>query len=143
MAAGDLVVSDYQLELRTTLMGASTSYVIDRDAGGLGGLLDITVVMPETEYGHADGSFAGDAYQASRTATVPLVLDDFAALSTMRTVWAPSSTDLPLHFRVPSIGKKYVNGRPLGFVTDMGQAAMGAIRILASFRITDPTIHAA
>lgn len=141
MAAGDLVVSDYQLELRTTLMGAATDYVIDKDAGGVGGLLDVTVTMSETEYGHADGSFAGDAYQGARTATVPLVLEDFAALSAMRTVWAPSTTDLPLYFQVPSIGKKYVNGRPLGFVTDMGLAAMGAIRILASFRITDPTIY--
>lgn len=141
MAAGDLVVADWQLELRTTLMGATTDYVIDRDAGGVGGLLDVAVKMPETDYAHADGSFAAEGYQAARTITVPLVLDGFAALSTMQTVWAPSTTDLPLYFRIPDIGKKYVNGRPLGLVADTALAAMGAIRVLCSFRATDPTIY--
>lgn len=141
MPAGDLVVADWQLELRTTLMGATTDYVIDKDAGGVGGLLDVSVAMSETEYAHADGAFAGDAFSAARTATVPLVLDGFTALTAMQAVWAPSLTDLPLHFQLPDIGKRYVNGRPLGLVADLTMAAGGTIRVLASFRITDPTIY--
>lgn len=141
MPAGALVVADWQLELRTTLMGATTDYVIDKDAGGIGGLLDVAVQMPETDYAHAAGSFAGDGFAAARTATVPLVLTGFAALSTMQTVWAPSTSDLSLTFQLPNIGKRYVNGRPLGLVADVSQAAHGSIRMLASFRITDPTIY--
>jgi hypothetical protein len=141
MPAGDLVVSDGQLELRTTLMGTGTDYVIDRDAGGVSGLLAVVVKQTETEYAHADGSFVGDAFEASRDLTVALLLDGFAAVETMRTVWAPSSTNLELWFQLPDIGKRYVVGRPVGFVPDLALGFMGSIPALASFRITDPTIY--
>lgn len=149
MPAGDLVVADGQLELRTTLMGAGTIYGIDRDGGAVSGLLSSVAKYAESEYLHADGSFVGDQFQAARTATVALkiqgatVAATWAGLSAMRSVWAPDATaEIPLYFRWPSLGKQYVNGWPLGIVEDISMSEFKLIRVLASFRITDPTIHA-
>lgn len=147
MPAGDLVVADWTLELRATLMGDGTNYEIDRRRGAIGGLLDSVVKQPESEFAHADGSFAADGFNAARTATFALVV--FGAtptavgdnLETMLTVWGPSTTDLPLYFQVPGFGKRYVNGRPLGLEVDYSTPDFGLIPILASFRITDPTIY--
>jgi hypothetical protein len=141
MPAGDLITQPWQLELRATLMGAGTDVVIDRERGAVGGLFDIEAKQAETEYAHAPGSFSGDSFEAARTVTVALALDGFAALSTMRATWAPSSADLELWFQLPDIGKGYVVGRPIGLVVDSETAAFGLLSALASFRITDPTIH--
>lgn len=147
MPAGDLVVSDYQLELRGTLMGAGTDYVIDVDRGALGGLFDSVVAEVETEYLHAAGSYIGDEFEAARTATAAIVILGTtpaiasAGMMTMRTTWAPSTTDQQLWFQVPGVGKKYVVGRPRGIVVDHARVDSGAIPILATFRISDPVIR--
>lgn len=148
MAAGDLVTADYQIELRTTLMGAATDYPISRNRGSISGLIDVSVKQAETPFAHADGSFVGgQAYQEARTATFSLLVqgdtesDVGDNLETMRTVWAPASAALPLYFQLPGFGKRYVNGWPLGFVPDMDNMKFKIVPILASFRITDPTIY--
>ena len=146
MPAGDLVVNDWEIELRATLMGGSTVYAIDRARGAIGGLFDVVVKQPETDYAHAAGAFVGDSFAAARTLTVALELGGTAVeagdgVEVMQTTWAPSSTDLPLYFKVPGFGKRYVNGRPAGLVVDYKNADFGLIPMLASFRITDPTIY--
>lgn len=147
MPAGDLITGSWQFELRTTLMGDGTNYGIDRLRGAIRGLVDVAVKESESEYAHDDGSFAGDGHQASRMATFALEVIGSTAtaagdnVETMRTVWAPSTTDLPLYFQLPGFGKRYVNGRPRGLIADYSTADFGVIPILASFRITDPTIY--
>lgn len=149
MAAGDLVVAPYQFELRTTLMGDGTIYGLDRSGGGVSGLFDDPAKFAETEYLHADGSFIGEQHNGARTASLALKIQGdtetatWAGLSAMRTIWAPDATAaVPLYFQFPSIGKKYVNGWPLGLVgVDISMAVFKQIRVLASFRITDPTIY--
>lgn len=146
MAAGDLVTTAWQFELRTLLHGEGTSYVIER-SGAIRGLVGVGTNMPETEYAHAAGSFAGDAFESARTATFAMEIEGTSATDAgtkyiaMRTAWAPSSSNLPLYFNLPGWGKRYVNGRPLGLVEDMRTADFGLIPVLASFRITDPTIY--
>lgn len=148
MAAGDLVVADWQVELRTTLMGATTAIEIDRTRGGISGLFDEAVELPESAYVHAPGSFIGMAREGARTATFALEITGTAttaltALETMRTVWKAGTAVEPLHFRVPGYGKSYVNGWPAGVIADTTTMDFGVISLLATFRITDPTIYAA
>lgn len=148
MAAGDLVVADYQLELRSVLMGAgSDDYIIDRDRGGLTGFIDPVVELVETEYAHEKGSFVGTARTPARTGQAALVVvgtsdtDCGTNLAALRATWAPSSSAVPLYFQIPGFGKSYVMGHPLGFTAQMGNLSSAAVPILASFRITDPTIY--
>lgn len=150
MPAGDLIVGPYQFELRATLMGDGTVFGIDRQGGAVSGLFDQAAKFAETEYAHAPGSFIGEQYPGARTLSLALKIQGatetatWAGLETMQTVWAPDATEaIPLYFQFPSIGKRYVNGWPLGLAgVDLSMAVFGQIRALAAFRITDPVIHA-
>ena len=147
MPAGDLVIRDYQFEVRATLFGFGTDMNLDGPRMGLRGFGLPDIKSTDTPYAHADGSFAGDDFLASRVLSLPFKIvkanesDAFAALATANTAWAPSSTDIPLYFRLPSWGKKYVNGRPRGLVEDLSDVRRGVISILCTFICPDPTIH--
>lgn len=147
MPAGDLVTLNRQIELRATLMGTNSDVPIDGDRGGVEGLLSYVVKQTETEYGHADGAFAGDAYEGPRTVTAALLAIGTtaaaagAAVSSLRSVWAKSDTDLPLWFQVEGFGKGYVMGRPLGITPVESYFGTDTIPVLAMFRITDPTVY--
>jgi hypothetical protein len=146
MPAGDLVTGPWQFELNALLLGDGTPYDIDR-RGGVRGLVGSSIDMPETRYAHADGSFLADATEGPRTATFSIEIagtdEDDAGTKyiALRTAWAKSSTDLPLYFNLPGWGKRYVNGRPVGLTEDLSTADFGLIPVLASFRISDPTIY--
>lgn len=148
MAAGDLISNDYEIELRTTLMGGdTTNFPIDYERGSLSGLVDVVTSQAETPFAHADGSYIGESRDAARTVTIAIVVEGSTAtatgdnLETMRTVWAPASAAIPLYFQLPGFGKQYVNGWPLGITADIRNLPFGHVPILASFRITDPTIY--
>lgn len=148
MPAGDLVVADWTFELRATLMGDGTNYEIDRRRGAIGGLFDQLAKYAESDYGHADGTFIGETFRAARTATFALVVHgatELAAgdnLETMLTVWDTNTTaEQRLYFQTPGFGKRYVTGWPLGIIVDYTSPDYAVIPILASFRITDPTIR--
>lgn len=148
MPAGDLVVSDYQFEIRTTLFGFGTDTNLDADGGlGIRGLGVPDIKTADTPYLHADGSFAGEDYLASRVLSIafkivkPTETAAWAALAAASTAWAPSTTDIPLWFQVPGFGKRYVNGRPRGLVENPSLARRGIIPILCTFFCPDPTIH--
>ncbi len=145
MAAGDLVVAAYQLELRTTLMGAGTSYKIGPQ--GISGLGEPNVKTSDTDLSHDDGTYLGRDYLEPRIITVDfsLVGSTAAAAGTLlvglKAIWVKSeATDLPLHFQLPGIGKKVVTGRPRGLVEDTTQIRFGFVRALATFFCGDPTI---
>jgi hypothetical protein len=63
---------------------------------------------------------------------------DFDALVA---AWAPSTVDIPLYFRLPSWGKRYVNGRPRGLDEDFAALEFGRITAMPTFVALDPTIH--
>ena len=147
MPAGDLVVGDYQFEIRATLFGFGTDTNVDGPRMGLRGFGLPDIKSTDTDYAHAAGAFAGEDYLSVRTLSLPFKIvaatetAAFAALSSASTAWAPSLTDIPLYFRLPSIGKKYVNGRPRGMVEDLSDARRGVIPILCTFVCPDPTIR--
>lgn len=149
MVAGDLVVQDHQWELRSSLMGAGTNVRAHRIKGGIVGLLGGGAKVAETEYGQADGSFIGEVFRPPRTALFNLIISNMtpaaagALYEDMETLWAPTGTgEELLHFQLPGLGKRYVNGWPLGTLdVDTTQLVFGVVTFAAMFRITDPTIY--
>lgn len=150
MAAGDLVVSDFQFELRTTLFGFGTDINLD-DRVPIRGLGVPNATTADTPYRHADGAFASDDHSAARTLSLPFKIVKsttaaaFAALATANTAWSPAINDLPLYFRLPSWGKVYVNGRPRGLAENLALVYRepAEVPILCTFFCPDPTIHPA
>lgn len=143
MPAGDLVVSDYQFEIRTTLLGYGTSYEMERPGPqGLGN----KVKEKDVDLRHDDGSYAGPDRLDSRLLTIPIEIAGTAsaagaAFKTLNdTIWAHSTTDLQLHMQLPGFGKFYVYGRPRGVLEDMTNADFGIIRCQLFFKVNDPTI---
>lgn len=147
MAAGDLVVADYQVELRTTLTGARTPFQIGPD--GITGLGEPPVKSgSDSSLGHADGSYQGRHYTEPRVITVDYSIKGTPAqagarLKLLKTMWAKSeATALPLHLRLPGLGKMVVTGRPTALVEDTTLLKFGFVRALATFECGDPAITA-
>ena len=144
MPAGDLVVADYQFELRTTLMGEGSNYLIVGAPTGFG---VPAVKSADVELHHDDGSYGSPDYHGVRVITIPLEMTASTASTAMQyfdalvTAWAPSTTDIPLYFRLPYWGKKYVNGRPRGLSEDLSKVPYGIVRAIAVFVALDPTIN--
>lgn len=143
MPAGDLVVSDYQFEIRSTLLGYGTDYEMERPGPqGLGN----RVKDQDVDLRHDDGSYAGTDRLESRVLTIPIEIAGTAsaagaAFKTLNdTTWAPSATDLQLHMQLPGLGKFSVYGRPRGVLEDMTNADFGIIRCQLYFKMNDPTI---
>jgi hypothetical protein len=146
MPAGDLVIDDFQLELDGLLMGRDTSYRLDKSRGGMDGLIDVVVKQVKTEYAHQDGAHIGEAHEASRTAVIWLLIRNTASGAgtdsiALRAAWEPQSTDVPLYWRLPGWGKRYVNGRPGGARFFPALAIHGLIPVMCTFEITDPAIY--
>lgn len=123
-------------------MGATTVYHWAAEDGLQG------VPKPKTRdvtlHGQA-GMYAPPDYVGARTVLVTLVIgedDDaatFDAVETLNTVWAASTVDIPLYFRLPGWGKRYLVGRPRGLDVNMiGKHAVGCV---GEFFAADPTIH--
>lgn len=143
MPAGDLVVADHQFELRTTLTGFGTPYLIAYES--IAGIGNPAPKVNDADLGHDKGAYLGRDYPAVRVITIPYVLRGTAAavganFKALCTAWASSETDLPLHGRLPGFGKFTVTGRPRGLLDDLSQANRGVIRALATFVAGDPTV---
>ena len=144
MPAGDLVTADYQLELRSLLTGAGTSYPLGEE--GVGGLGEPEAKSHDTMLGHAPGSYLGRDYAGVRIITVPYLVKGTTPANTgtlfgnLRTAWATSETNLPLHLGLPGFGKLSVQGRPRGLFCDMSQQKHSLIRAMATFVCGDPTL---
>lgn len=149
MAAGDLVVADYQIELRATLMGDGSNYPLDFDQRQqwmpLG---EGSTKTADVELLHANGSYGSDDFDGPLVFNFPFIIDatthataETRAKTLRETVWATSSTDIPLYQKLPGIGKFYVMGRPRKpYVENRSEAQFGTIRVLATFVALDPTI---
>lgn len=147
MAAGDLVVADYQLELRALLMGATTIYEVD--IAGLKGLGSPAAKTADTPLDGRDGSIGAPDFLDVRVITIPVVIlgatpaDAFDGLAALNTAFAPTAdgVDLPLYFQVPGWGKVFVNGRPRSLEDDTSQAKNSVIKALGRFDALDPTVY--
>ena len=146
MPAGDLVVANGQIELRTTLMGPSSDFDIDYERmGSYTPLGDQAYKNADVNLAHDDGSYAGQDFKGPLSFTFPLYFQGTqsqagSAILTMRTTWAPSTSDLPLYHQIPGVGKFYVNGRPRGCNVDARDIEFGRVRFICLFVATDPTI---
>lgn len=144
MPAGDLITTDYQIEIRGLLTGAGTSCKLGDE--GLSGLGEPEAKTHDTDLGHAAGAYLGRDYPGPRTITVPyLVVASTAAaagslLATLITAWQTSETDIPLHLQLPGFGHFAVVGRPRQLLADLSQQKYGLVRAMATFVCGDPTI---
>jgi hypothetical protein len=105
------VLSDYQIQIGSLVMGASTAYRITR-VTGLG--------QPERRYGDvarpiSDGDFMGSGYYSSRVVTIEMSLVAASAsaatalLSALSLQWRGSAT---LYVRMPGWGTRAIPGQP-------------------------------
>lgn len=140
------VLVDYQVEIRTLVTGAGTSYLLDEE--GIGGLGEPEAKSNDADLGHAAGSYLGRDYVGVRIITVPyLVVGTTPAntgtlFGTLRTAWATSETNIDLHLRLPGFGHLAVVGRPRGLICDMGRQKHSLIRAIGTFVCGDPTMTA-
>lgn len=145
MAAGDLVVEHYHLELRGLLHGPGTRFHWSGPWTGLG--------LPATKTGdveldQADGSYPGRDYLAARVLTFPVGWGGStpaAAMEDLRTLsdaWAPERVDtLELHMSLPGWEHFFVVGRPRGLIEDLAGLKSGEGAALLTFHALDPTIY--
>ena len=148
MPAGDLVVADYQAELRGVLMGVGTVYGIGPRPASIEGLGNPQPKTTDLDLAHADGAYGGHDKRGVRVITVPIVIRQTSAalamtsLETLMTAWDVATADIPLYFRLPGWGKRYVNGRPRGLDADIPTELKKrfAIACLGTFVCPSPTI---
>lgn len=144
MAAGDLVVDEYHLELRGLLHGPGTRFHWDGPWSGFG----LTMKTSDVDLEQADGAYSGRDFLASRVLTFPVgwgghgpedVMLDFSELLE---AWRPSrEDDLELWAMLPGWGRFYVVGRPRGLTEDLTMLKSGEGRALLTFQANDPTIY--
>lgn len=145
MAAGDLVVSNFQIEVRTTLMGYGSNFPIDHDrASAYTPLGTPSYKTRDVVLDLGDGSYAPADRLGPLMFTFPLYFQGTSAnaalaIQTMRTVWAPASADIQLFHQIPGVGKFYVWGRPRGLSEDARNLEFGTMRWLATFVALTPT----
>jgi hypothetical protein len=150
MAAGDLLIADRQLELRSYLMGAGCTW--ENDEGGWSmGRGDVR--DHDSANDMAPGDSAGSDYDGPRLFTAPLTtaaanLTEGQALDAadaLEELWSASATaDLQVHWqRAGASGSRhfYLVGRPRGAVVDRSLAFHGIVTALVMFKAHDPTIH--
>jgi hypothetical protein len=145
MAAGDLIVADYQAELAGLLMGAGTGFDFD-----VAGIVGLGIPAPKTNdlpLDHAPGSIGARDDPDVRTITIPLKWGGAGAaaamngLLTLTAAWNPVVADVPLYLRLPGWGKFHVAGRPRGLAEDLSRMPQGEAAALATFVALDPSIH--
>lgn len=144
--AGELITTDYQLELRGLLMGAGT--IFDNGAGGWGGLGVPSPKTADVELEQGDGVYPGRDYTPARMLTFPLAwggTDPATAMDRFRTLcdaWETERTDeLELHMQLPGWGHFYVIGRPRGLAEDLSRLKSGEGAAMASFLATSPAFR--
>lgn len=146
MPAGDLVVADWQGEIRTTLFGADLDLGLARQ-NPVSGLGVPPIKDTDLAWAQKDGSYGGRDFYSPRVVTVAFLLEGapataLASLKTLHTIWAPSSVDITLYLRLPGFGKFYLSGRPRGVTDsiDVLSADFVSVDALATFVTT--TNHA-
>lgn len=143
MPAGDLLTNDDQVEIRSTLTGYGTPWLID--IVNMQGLGVPNAKARDVDLGHAHGTYLGRDYTGPRIITIPYVLRGTPAtvgadFLTLCDLWESSETDIALHLQLAGFGHLSCNGRPRGLVDDLSALNFGAVRALATFVCGDPTL---
>ena len=151
MPAGDLITGNWQVEIRGTLTGDGTIFTLDEPGiSGLGAPPPKT--HTDTPLDHADGTYQGRHFSASRLLTVPYVISvdegtdeenaeaAGAAFVSLSALWVASETAVEMHFQLPGFGHRFVVGRPLGLADDLSLLRVCVARGLATFDCGDPTL---
>lgn len=147
MAAGDLVVADFHLEVRGKLHGPGTGLDWDRDAGGWTGLGHPGTKPGDFDLDDADGTDqSAPDLLTDRTLTFPVVWHGTPAevmteLSALTAAWTVSDEILPLYGRLPGWGRFHVLGKTRGIAEDLSLLASGEGAGLLTFVAGDPTIY--
>jgi hypothetical protein len=144
MAAGDLITGDWQAELRTTLMGGASDYTIVE--------FDITpavIVSNDLPKLLADGEFQGAQFRGPVLVTLTMNVtgtsqaDLLGNIDALATAWRPASSNLTFVVRVPQLGKRSVEGRPIEFeVPPFSSETLPSLTVFgvrAQFKAGDPT----
>lgn len=145
MAAGDLVVADFQFELRGVLFGPGTPFKMRRNSWEGMGLP--AVKSQDVDLNHHHGSVGGRDFYAPRRLTWALMVRESSQSAAITkandamVAFAVSSTDLPLYGQLPGWGRFRVTGRPRGCVMNLSRIALGRVELFATFDALDPTIH--
>lgn len=118
MAAGDLVVADWQMEYGGVLFGDSSAFAIAR----IEGLLDTPELRSsDRQRLRRHGLIPGDDFLNGRTITVTFEVfgEDQAtfneAVERFQGALVPCDDEAPLYFRIPGVaggGKRLINCRP-------------------------------
>lgn len=145
MPPGDLVVADYQWELRATLMGATTVFL--PDLPGIAGLGEVVPKSNDVDLEGDDGAYATKDFDAPRVITIPMRISQSSpanamnSFGTLKAVWAHSNAaDIPLYIRLPGWGRFYVTGRPRGLKENLVDLKSSVIPVLATFFCPKPVI---
>jgi hypothetical protein len=141
--AGDLITADWQVELRGTLTGAGTPFMLEPP-----GLTGLGVPNPKTndvDRMFADGMHMGRDYAGVRVVNVAYTITATAAeagelLLELDGLWAVDNDDVELHARIPGFGHIVLEGRPRGLLEDARGLGAGIARALATFWCGNPAI---
>jgi len=147
MPAGDLIVADYQFELREHLAGDGCDW--DNTEQGWSDPTGGEVVGSDAQRTLADGVSAGFDRSGPIVFTAslwtPNCYDDAEAwdlVSELREAWAPSGyADLELHMQLPGLGHCWLLGRPRGVQVDTARIREGVAFAMVTFLGVDGRLH--
>lgn len=149
LAADASCAGTMELVERSITIGDGTDYAWDGQITGLG---EPDVRNTDVDKGHGDGAVPQHDFYGTRVLSLPVSIAPapgesanratlWARWTTLRTAWAKSfDVDLTLeHTEVGSVDT-YI-GRPNGVTLDdsMWRRGMPVLRVLLSFRCSDPT----
>jgi len=144
------ITADYQAEIRGVTIGAGTDYpTITKPWDGVADLAGVRAT--ETKLPVRDGVRSGQELYSSKLLTFQLLVagsspaDAQTLLSTLKTAWLRSSTDVPLDLRLPGMTETTLRyyGRPRDLQADLRFLEQGSIEVIAHFLATDPYTYGA
>ena len=142
MPEGDLLVEDMQFEWQGLLLGAHTDYHLER-ADGLD-LLDMRSYDSPRAGDH--GVVSGRDLFAGRTIEVEFKVYAFAAdatvsrLDELKARFDTQSSELPLAFRLPGVGKRVAFARPRRLAYTI-PGRVRAVQAVAQWFCPDPRLY--
>lgn len=142
MAAGDLIVQNYQVEFNNWLGGAATEYIIER-VEGFFGMGDIE--PNDNAAGKTRGEYLGPGTEAGKTITFDVIAtadyqeDMEAKMDFLGSVFAFTNGTIPLITMRPGKVKRFISAqaRRNSFDSDYSMAH-GTARGSVEFRCPDP-----
>lgn len=146
--AGELIISDHQLELAAYLMGDGCDW--DNDSQGWSDPTGGVVRFAEVDRAFTAGSVSGFDTDGPILFTAALCTprctdegDAWMLVEELRSVWSASGrSDMELHMQLPGLGHCWLEGRPRGVMqSDVTLIRTGLVRALVAFSGLDGVLH--